>query len=235
MPTSAYYLSPANRSALLKKHTQMLTLGLKILSARYGAEVAQKFVTETKVEFEQLIPEIPYIGGKDNSMTDTLEQMTTLLALYRVMNKAGKPVAEIGEVVHAMGQAWVDQYPRFVQKLIGRLLMSRWWRARARQKAALSQQRRYPGDFVTEVVEGNGEYEWGINYVECGVVKFFQAQDADEFTPYMCVIDFLLYPSARINLHRQGTLATGCAQCDFRFHPGPPQTTFADLRASIRK
>ncbi len=226
-------MSASTRAALLKQHRQMLALGLKIMTPRYGTEFTQQVVAETTSEFEQLIPAIPYIGGKENSMTDTLEQMTTLLALYRVLKRHGKLVAEIGEVVHRMGQAWVDSYPGLVKKLMGRVLMSRWWRERARRKAAFSQERRYPGDFVTEFVEGNGDYDWGINYVECGVVKFFHAQNADEFTPYMCVIDFLLYPAAGVNLHRTGTLGTGCTHCDFRFHPGEPQVTFADLKAQI--
>jgi hypothetical protein len=48
-------------------------------------------------------------------------------------------------------------------------------------------------------------------------VKFFHEQGADEFTPYMCFIDFLMFPAMGIALEREGTIAQGCGRCDFRF------------------
>jgi hypothetical protein len=71
---------------------------------------------------------------------------------------------------------------------------------------------------VYEVVAGERpDQAWGINYLECGVVKFFHAQGADDFAPYMCLIDFLMFPAMGVTLERQGTLANGCTHCDFRF------------------
>ena len=76
--------------------------------------------------------------------------------------------------------------------------------------------------YDAEVVPGQpGEsFEWGLNYHECGVVKFFAAQDADAFTPYMCVMDYLLFPAMGVGLQRTGTIAHGCTHCDFRFKHG---------------
>jgi hypothetical protein len=211
-----YYL--AQKKTLLKNHDKMIALGEPLMRERYGEALTQTMIAQTREGFETLIPQIPYIGGKDNPLTDTLIQMTSLLALYRVMKGYGKPVDEIGTLVHQMGQKWIEQYPAFARRMIGRLLMSQFWRKRQAKKAAISQQREHAGNFVFEVVDGDGaNYEWGINYVECGVVKFFHQQAADEFTPYMCVIDHLLFPAAGIELKRAGTIANGCTHCDFRF------------------
>ncbi len=197
----------------------MMELARPYLTERYGAELADTAVTESTIEFEQLIPEIPYIGGKANSMTDTLVQMATLLAMYRVLKRQGKPVNEIGELAHKMAQTWVGQYPQFLRRLIGRYYFSTFNRRRLAQKAEELRQRQYPGDFVREVVTGSPEddFAWGVNYLECGVVKFFAAQDADEFSPFMCEIDYLLFPALGIDLQRTGTIAQGCTHCDFRF------------------
>jgi hypothetical protein len=214
---SDYYV--ARTAALLRGHDQLCTYGHALLAERCGAEAVPAILAEARDEFAALIPAIPYIGGRDNPLTDTLEQMTSLLALYRVLQRRGTPVAEVGALVHAMAQRRVDSTPAILRRLLGRLYMSRLWRRRTERKALASQQGRYPGNFVFEVVPGDDSGSaWGINYLECGVVKFFHAQGADEFTPYMCFIDFLMFPAMGIRLERQGTLAQGCAQCDFRFH-----------------
>ncbi|MCC7362600.1 MAG: L-2-amino-thiazoline-4-carboxylic acid hydrolase [Anaerolineales bacterium] len=217
---SAYYL--AQREKLIGNHRKMLAVGRDLLAERYGAAEAPAILSESDTEFAALIPHIPYIGGAANSYTDLQVQMTSLLALYRSLTRRGRPVAEIGALVHLIGERTVNQTPAMLRRLIGRFYMSRFWRGRAAKRAALSQQRHYPGDFVTEVVPGQpGDgFEWGINYHACGVVKFFAAQGADEFTPYMCVMDYLLFPAMGVGLQRTGTIAHGCTHCDFRFKHG---------------
>lgn len=211
------------RAKLLKGHDKMLRPGYSLLTKHYGDQ-ASSIIRETHAEFDALIPKIPYIGGNENPLTDTLVKTTSVLALYNVLLRRGQTIEEIGALVHELARADLDaNFPLMLRKLAGRLMMTRFWRARARRKAAISQQREYPFNFVTEVVEGNGEFEWGINYLECGIVKFFHEQGADEFTPYMCVIDFLVFPAVGINLHRTGTIASGCTHCDFRFKKGKPE------------
>jgi hypothetical protein len=144
--------------------------------------------------------------------------MSSLLAIYRVMKRRGKTVAEIGDFVREMAQAWVNRYPPLVRRLLGRMYMSQFWRNRMDRKAEESQKRRFPLNFVYEIVPGDGEaFEWGVNYLECGVVKFFHRQGASEFSPYACQLDYLLFPALGIELKRQGTIAQGCTHCDFRF------------------
>jgi hypothetical protein len=207
-----------NEKRLLKQHGKMMAIGEKLLVGRYGRLAANDIMAQTVTAFEQLLPEIPYIGGKVNPMTDTLEQKATLLALYRVLKGRGRPVEEIGELLYRMGEAWVEQYPKFVRQLIGRFYMSGFQRRRSERQALRSQEGVYSADFVTEVVDGEGQdFEWGVNYLECGVVKYFAKEGAEELTPYMCQIDYLLFPAIGINLVRSGTIAQGCAHCDFRF------------------
>ena len=104
---------------------------------------------------------------------------------------------------------------------MGWYYMSRYNRRRSRQKAALSQERRYPGDWVREHVEGDGDvFEWGMDYTECGIVKFLRSQGADELAPYLCLTDYALFGALGIELTRTMTLAEGYEKCDFRFKRG---------------
>ncbi|WP_420628032.1 L-2-amino-thiazoline-4-carboxylic acid hydrolase [Candidatus Leptofilum sp.] len=195
----------------------MLKIARPFFAEMFNEEAAV-VISEIDAELERLIPEIPYIGSKNNALTDTMEQMTTLLAIYYVLKRHGYSTEEIGSLAQRMGRAWTEQFPRLARRLIGRFYMSVWNRKRAAKKAAVSQERRYAGDFVTEVVAGDGRtYDWGVNYIECGIVKFFRQQGAEEFAPYMCEIDNLLFPAIGIELIRTGTIANGQTHCDFRF------------------
>jgi hypothetical protein len=148
-PTGADYYVGRSK-ALTKAHDQLLRYGMGLLTERYGAEAVPGIVAETRAAFAGLIPQIPYIGGQANPLTDTLEQMTSLLALYRVLERRGRPVDEIGTLVHAMAQQRVDATPLLLRRLAGKLYMSRLWRRRTEKKALASQSGQYPGNFVFE-------------------------------------------------------------------------------------
>lgn len=209
---------PKQRHKLLQNHRKLVLPGKPLLQARYGQQLTETAVADSVTEFEKLIPHIPYIGGSANSLTDTLVQMTSLLALYHVLKREGIPVTEIGDLCYEMAQARVNRFPRWLRHLIGRFYLSRWHLRRLQKRAAVSQKRQYPGDFVFELVlTNNSKTLQGINYLECGIVKFFAQQGATELTPHMCRLDFLLFPAIGIALKRTGTIAQGCTHCDFRF------------------
>jgi hypothetical protein len=127
-------------------------------------------------------------------------------------------VDEIGELAYQMAVTWIERYPKIFRHLIGRYYLSGFMQRRKQRQAELSQAKTYPGDFVFEYVAGDGEgFDWGINYLECAIVKFFAEQGAGELTPHMCRIDFLMFPALGITLQRSGTRAHGCSHCDFRF------------------
>jgi len=136
-------------------------------------------------------------------------------------DKQHPSVEEIGELLYRIMEAWIRRYPSFIRRLMGYYYMSKLNRRRSRRRAPLSQERRYAGDWVFEYVEGDGEtFEWGRDYVECGIVKFLHSQGADELTPYLCLTDYALFGALGIELKRTMTLAERCEKCDFRFKKG---------------
>ena len=198
-----------------------LTPSQAIMAARYEADFVSAVMHESLAEFERLIPELPYIGGDGNPLTGNLVFSASALAFYRVMKRHGKGVEEIGELLYRIVEAWIERYPRFIRRLMGVYYMSRRNRRLSRRRAPLSQERRYAGDWVFHYVEGDGEaFDWGRDYVECGIVKFLQGQEADELMPYLCLTDYALFGALGIELQRTMTLADGDEKCDFRFKRG---------------
>jgi hypothetical protein len=216
---SEYYVS--NKAKLLRKHNSLILAGRETAVAWYGEAFADMLARESGAEFEALIPQLPYIGGQRNSMTDEIVISAIALALYRVMKRHGKGVEQTGELLYRMAEAWIKRYPRFLRRLMGWAYLSWLGQSQSKRKAAMSQERRYPGDWVREHVEENGDaFNWGVDYTECGSVKYLHSQGAAELAPYLCLLDYPLFGALGIELKRTMTLAEGCQKCDFRFKRG---------------
>ena len=90
-----------------------------------------------------------------------------------------------------------------------------------KKEAKRSQKRQYPEDFVFNYVEGDGkEFDFGMDFTECAVCKFFHSQGADEFTPFVCLYDFPVSRLTNSGLVRTMTLAEGAEKCTFRYKRG---------------
>lgn len=184
----------------------------------YGERLADVLAVEARQEFEALIPQLPYIGGSRNPHTPLIVGAAMFLALYRPLKARDRPVQEIGALASEAVETVYGLFPRSLFPLYGRRTFSRHTLRRAHKRALESQQRRYRGDWVYTVVEGDGSaFDWGIDYVECGICKLYHAQGADEFVPYLCQLDFIASAWFGWGLGRTMTLAEGNEKCDFRF------------------
>lgn len=215
-PGHVFYLQ--NREKMLAEQRKMAEAGWAFAAERYGQAFADTLVHKSLAEFETLIPELPYIGGKQNPLTGNLVSSAGALALYRVMQRHGKAIEETGELLYRLMEAWIRRYPQFVRHLMGRYYLSGLSQRQSKKRSALSQQHRYPADWVRVHVDGDGQtFEWGVDYLECGIVKFLRSQGADELAPCLCLTDYALFGALGIELKRTMTLANGDERCNFRF------------------
>ena len=214
-----YYLS--RKSEILTQFDTHARAWRRFLAASYGDEFAEAVLRDAREQYEALIPEIPYIGGKANNLTQDLIDCTMLLALYQVLKREGFRIKEIGKIVIEMEQKRVHSYPRFVLKLLGKVIHSPLGKNRLKKAGEKSQEDRYPGGWVSVYIEGDGEeFDFGIDYLECGLCKFYHQQGADEFTPYLCQFDYVQQSAMWAGFFRSMTLAEGAERCDFRWKKG---------------
>lgn len=179
----------------------------------YGTDEAAAMREEMLEEFRHLLPEIPYIGGRRNLFSGFLSGAAQGLAMYRVIVRHGGSLEDAGELMHRRFQARVTRVPRVIRHRIMKPLMVR----QLTKAARLSQQRRYPDDWVAEIVDNRGQdFDFGMDVTECGDLKYLRAQGAEELCPYICDLDYLLMNSMGAGFHRTKTLAWGCDRCDFR-------------------
>jgi hypothetical protein len=214
-----YYTS--RKEKLLKDFDKTAKRLREVLVSYYGDDLTDTIIRETRQEYECLIPELPYIGGKKNLLTRNLIGSAQALALYRVLKKHGNTVEEAGKIIYEVVEAQIGAYSKLLRRLLGRLRFTRLFVKILKNLAAESQKRRFPRDWVCTFVEGDGkEFDYGIDYTGCGICKFFHAQGADEFAPFLCLLDFPMSKASGSGLVRTMTIAEGAEKCDFRFKRG---------------
>ncbi len=194
---------------------------LTALAAHTEPGEAEAIIAATRPLYAGLILQLPYIGGDANDLTTNLAQSAGALAFYWVMRDYGYDVATAGDVLYQGYDAYMDTVPVLATGFMSILQVAGLTALNAEKSAPPSQQRQYSEDWVFEFVDGDGQdFDWGIDYTECGICKFFHAQGADEFTPYLCRLDFPMSRVFNMGLQRTETLAGGGARCDFRYKYG---------------
>lgn len=83
--------------------------------------------------------------------------------------------------------------------------------------AESTHKRRYENDWVVNLLPGNGDYDLGYDYLECGICKLCRAEGCPELAKYLCRLDFMFAEVMGLRLERTSTLAEGGMKCDFRF------------------
>ena len=206
-----YYLS--HKPEILTQFDTHVEAWRLFLIASYGESFTDEVLADAIEQYEELIPDIHYIGGAANSMTRHLVRSTTSLVLYKVMKARGKTAEETGKIIyHAVVEVVKQLPPNSAEEL------SREFIAEKKRAAQKSQERYYRWDWVWEFVEGNGvEFDYGYDFLECGTHKLYHAHDADEFLPFYCYLDFVTYRTTGWSFARTMTLAEGHDRCNFRW------------------
>jgi hypothetical protein len=133
-------------------------------------------------------------------------------------------------------RVWYTSYPRPLLRLLGWWEFSGLYARILKREARKSQRHLYPNDFVYHYIEGNGnDFDFGVDYTECAIQKFYHAQDADEFTPYLCRVDYPISEALGLGLVRTGTLAEGSPRCDVRVKRGRPTCWPSSVRVRVKE
>ena len=214
-----YYSS--RKEKLLKDFDRTAALAQGWLVARYTGEFATTLQREARREYEKLIPEIPYIQGPRAGMLNSFLLITAQeLAAYKAMKKHGRQPGEAWELCHQALRLRLAGYPQWKMRLMKRFMFSRLVRKIVAKRARLGQKQRF-GDFEIEYLIGAGDdFDFGVNYLQCGNYNFVKRHGGEEFAPYICMSDIALSDAMGWGVIRTQTLADGCPHCDFRFKEG---------------
>lgn len=191
----------------------LMNLHTDVLTERFGAETAALMRREILHEYRALVPGLPDIGGRKNPESMSMALAPWALALYRVVLRHGGTLEDTGEVIHFAMQKVLGRIPRRVRLSMGQ----KHSKELAEKKARWFAEHHYPSNFVYEIVDGAGKpFDFGLDATQCAIAHYLHAQGADELTPYLCDLDYVMFEALGIGLTRTKTLAWGCDRCDFR-------------------
>ncbi len=221
MPDQIMGYYSARKEKLLKDFDNTSGLMEASLVGRYGEEFAETLQRDARQEYEKLIPEIPYIKGPRGRMLNSFLLISAQeLAAFKAMKSHGKSPGETWELCHEALRFRMAEIPQWKRWLMRRFMFSCLVRkvvarrARQQQKVCMS-------DFEIEYLIGEGdEFDYGVNYIECGNYNFVNDHGGKEIAPYVCMSDIALSEAMGWSLIRTQTLADGCSYCDFRFKGG---------------
>ena len=213
---------PRLRGRLLRQFDRGVTTLRDLLVDRFGEEGLGASIAETRAEYEAVIDRLPWIGGSANPRSFSLYGSAFWLALWRVLEPRGLTLDEAPELFCEIFRTYRSRYPRVLRGLYGRIRMGPANQKKVRRLAIASQDRPNPDDYVSRFVPGEpGRFDFGIDFVECGIIKFLRAEGAEELAPVLCELDWPHTELVGIELIRTTTLAEGGECCDFRFRrPG---------------
>ncbi|MDH3604505.1 MAG: L-2-amino-thiazoline-4-carboxylic acid hydrolase [Candidatus Tectomicrobia bacterium] len=214
-----YYTT--RKAELLEDFDNTADLVKDTVISRYGADFANSLYRACRDEYEDLIPHIPYIAGfRARALNTFLVISAQELAVYKGMKTYGKTAAEAWQICHDALRLRMTHYSPIKRWLLKRVMFSGMLKRRFQQRAEAGEIH-HLGDFQVRFVSGHGEdFDFGVDYMACGIHNFVRDHGGEEFAPYVCLSDIALSDAMDWGLIRTETLADGCKRCDFRFKQG---------------
>jgi hypothetical protein len=179
------------KSKLMQDFNHLMKRARAAVITQVGETFAETLLAEARQEYAELIPDIPYVGRSPifvRFITGTAQS----LAIYRVFSRHGMTVAEAGKLYYLACKAILNSYPAMARRLIGKMSFANFSLRVLRKRALQSQKWFDPEGYVFIFVEGDGKnFDYGIDYLQCGGCKFLEKQGASELAPYICTADIL--------------------------------------------
>lgn len=214
--SSDYYLSQTDK--YWKQLGRLFKSSERILPKHMNADLVENVTEETYSEFKVVLAELPYIGGDANTLTFVFVSSAAALAYIRVLERYELPTDKIGVILNEVYHDVYASLPGALKWVLRKSEFSSRHRNNLKAFAKESQRQEYSDNWVMEFVEGNGsDFDYGCNYTECAVLKFYRKMGAEKYMPYVCVMDFTSSNVLGTGLHRTKTLFYGGDCCDFRF------------------
>ena len=211
-----YYL--AHRQELIRDFADTLSGVDQMLAPEFGLLRTRMITDAAMKNFEARLPNLPDVGGERNWDTEFIPIAAWYVSLYESMRQNGKTAEDVGKLIYDLNEYSLASVPK--EKILAEKerLFSQEYIQYQRDWAEWTQKRELSANWVAHFIPGNGKnFDYGVDYVECGLVKYFRSQGTPELAPYICPTDFDRSRTYATGLQRTKTIARGDGLCNFRF------------------
>lgn len=189
------------------------------ISKQSTAETANVISHDAALNFERILPELPYVGGDAHPGTRFILIAGQWIAVYKAMAKSGYRAIDVGQMLYSIYEEQLKDVPvdelekqkEFLFSDVYRDMMKHWAESRSP----------YECDWKVDFIEGDGvDFDYGLDFRSCPCFDFFKAQNVEELAPFLCLLDFPEAALLESGLVRTKTLAQKDAVCNFRYKKG---------------
>ena len=215
---SDYYLK--QKDQLLGEAREFSEAYKLVMTPEYGQGEAKAIADGMVVKFDEIIDELPYIGGDQTPLiahtTGMLIHAQMIIAFCLVMKEHGLSIDDAGRINYETMQHLMQaEAGQPVQKFAKGEIEKK--RQEMEEFAKWTQKREYSCNWVSFFVGDVHEpFIYGWDNTECGNLKLCNYYGIGEFTNYLCMLDQIVYASTGQGLSRSMTLADNYRICDFR-------------------
>ncbi len=228
----------SKENKILKSYGKLSKKAESILLEVYDKDTVTEIIIKTEEQYKNIIPRLPYIGGKNNVMTPIIEFNGWIISFYKAMNQKGFDATVVAYIARAVFLSIFNKIPKPIGALIGKVPFTGAGIKFFKKQAEKSQLKQYPEDFVytIEVIKKEGkEVEVEFEFLECAVHKFYQAEDAEALKVFCNFGDPIYSQRFEMGVNADHTFAQGCHTCRLNYNNKRPTYTPSNVQQMIEE
>jgi len=210
-----------NSKELLKEYDSKLADKRALYATVFGEDEVDGILQEMRDTYEDLIPDIPYIGER-NYHLQYLIPSSEELAEYLVAKNYGMTSKSFSTLRLKHAEELIMSMPENLRLMIGRSTLRPLALLKMRMVAYRSQHSSYPDESLCTYIPGDGvEFDWGMDYTRCTTDVLYAKYDAtDLMIDLTCKYDFIPGKAFNMGYYRTMILPEGAPMCDLRWQWG---------------
>ena len=167
-----------------------------------------------------MLEHFPYIGGNSVSGMKNLTEAYMLVAMGEYLRRYGMTMEAIGQLMTQAYERRIMRIPSLIRKMMGKMFLD----PRRLNKMFLkkdAQNRinaaKNPGSFETKTqIPPETGFDFSYHNLVCPLANFAKQYGYEEYMPYLCNLDYVLFGILGVPLFREHTCMEECGYCDFK-------------------
>ena len=215
-----------NRNKIRKTNEKYLSYIRKELCDLTGKDYKEIY-DEIYAHYEKnMLENFPYIGGDKASRTKNLTGSFAFVSMGEVLKRYGVSMEEIAHLMVLSYERNTLAIPAVVRKLMHKMFTSPKILNKMFLKKDLSNAenaKANPGSFETKTMIPPEEgYIFSYHNLVCPLSNFARKYGYEEYMPYLCNLDYVMYGVLEVPLYREHTCFEDGDCCDFKLKADAP-------------
>ena len=208
-----------NRDRLKKTMKGFLALVREELEGVSGKPYDAILEEVWKIYERDMLDRFPYIGGDGASGTKNLTEAYMLVAMGEFLQDYDMTMEQIGHWMTLAYERRMKKMPTLLRRIMGRMftnpkLLNKMFLKKDAQNAASAAA--HPGSFETKTqIPPEPGYDFSYHNLVCPLANFARQYGYEEYMPYLCNLDYVMFGILGAPLFREHTCMDG-EYCDLK-------------------